>query len=129
MDNLALENYRKTLFKLKEFNAMPVKNDRDRAGIIQAFEFTYEQSWKCIQKIAGKLGQSAPAPKLAFMVALQLGWIEPADEPSWIKMIDDRNLTSHTYKEDVAKEVLTRISGIYIPLFAKLLSKLEGLKF
>jgi hypothetical protein len=31
---------------------MPIENDRDRAGIIQAFEFTFEQSWKSVQKLA-----------------------------------------------------------------------------
>jgi len=34
------ENFNKALAKLREFVAMPIENERDRAGVIQAFEFT-----------------------------------------------------------------------------------------
>ena len=34
----AIENFGKALAKLSEFTALPILNDRDRAGIIQAFE-------------------------------------------------------------------------------------------
>jgi hypothetical protein len=37
------ENFGKALAKLKEFVAAPIVTERDRAGIIQAFEFTFEQ--------------------------------------------------------------------------------------
>ncbi len=40
-------------------------------------------------------------------------------------MLEDRNLTSHTYKEDIALEVVTRISNQYIVLFEELLKNLE----
>ena len=46
----SIENYEKALKKLHEFLSEPIVNDRDRAGIIKAFEFTFELSWKTIQK-------------------------------------------------------------------------------
>ena len=37
----SIENYEKALKKLHEFLSEPIVNDRDRAGIIKAFEFTW----------------------------------------------------------------------------------------
>jgi hypothetical protein len=39
-------------------------------------------------------------------------------------MVDDRNLSSHTYKEELAEEVYSKLSG-YLILFKDLLSKLK----
>ncbi len=39
------DNFAKALARLREFAALPIANDRDRAGVIQAFEFTFEQCW------------------------------------------------------------------------------------
>ena len=39
-------NFKKTLEELDAFLKLPIQNDRDIAGIIQAFEFTFEQCWK-----------------------------------------------------------------------------------
>ncbi len=61
MDELI--NFRKTLVQLKNFTSMPVQNDRDRAGIIRAFEYTFEQCWKALQKLAGKEGVEIGSPK------------------------------------------------------------------
>lgn len=120
------ENFEGTLQQLKLFQSMPIENDRDRAGIIQAFEFTFEQSWLSIQKIAGALGLRAPSPKQAFSVAMAQGWIKSKDESKWLRMLEDRNLTSHTYKQAIANEVLNRISSDYIPLFEDLLAQLKN---
>ena len=34
-----------------------------------------------------------------------------ADETVWLSMLKDRNLTSHTYKEDLAVEIYRRLPG------------------
>lgn len=122
MDELV--NFKRTLAQLKSFAALPIINDRDKAGIIQAFEYTFEQSWKTIQKKAGVEGVEVASPKKAFMFAFQNSWISKDKELIWLKMIEDRNLTSHTYKEDIANEVLDRILKDYIASFEGLLTKL-----
>jgi nucleotidyltransferase substrate binding protein (TIGR01987 family) len=112
-----MTNFRKTLQQLKNFASLPIVNDRDRAGIIQAFEFTFEQCWKALQKRAGAEGVEIGSPKKAFSFALQNSLIDSKQESIWLKMIEDRNLTSHTYREDVAKEILLRITRDYIGVF------------
>ncbi len=115
------ENFKKTLKQLELFLSKPIEDDRDRAGIIQAFEFTFEQAWKAVQKLAGKQGVTVASPKSAFQFALNTGWIRVDDEQKWLDMIIDRNLTSHTYQESHAKEVVERISLIYVKMFQTLL--------
>lgn len=124
-ERLEIVNFKKTLVQLQSFLQKPIQDDRDRAGVIQGFEFTFEQAWKSIQKLAGKQGVNIASPKQAFTFAMQNGWINKADEALWLKMIEDQNLTTHTYKEDLAKEVLSRISGTYVRLFTDLLSAIE----
>ncbi len=120
-----LVNFRKTLRQLQNFLALPVQNDRDRAGIIQAFEFTFEQCWKAIQKKAGHDGVEIASPKKAFSFALSNNWIDKDKETLWLRMLDHRNMTSHTYKEDIANELLHRIIKDYAPAFESLLKKME----
>lgn len=120
-----LKNLRKTLGELKKYLSLPIQNDRDRAGIIQALEFTFEQAWKAIQKTAFRQGVEIGNPKKAFSYAMQNGWIGRDSEPKWLQLLKDRNLTSHTYEELLAKAVLARIQNDYVGLFDNLLRSLE----
>lgn len=110
---MSLNNFKNSLLKLQEFLTEPVVNDRDKAGIIQAFEYTFEIAWKTIQKMAGLHNKNVGSARQAFQAAFELGWlkaeVDSTGEDSWKVMADDRNLTSYTYKEDIANAVLTRI--------------------
>lgn len=123
-----VHNFKMTLDELVKFILLPIENDRDVAGIIQAFEFTFEQAWKSIQKIAGMQGVEIGSPKAAFSFALQNAWIQTNEESKWIQLLKDRNLTSHTYQEALAQEVLGRIQRDYIGMFQSLLAELEKQK-
>ena len=120
-----LTNFENTLAELKNYLALPIQNSRDIAGIIQAFEFTFEQSWKAIQKIATIQGVDLGNPKAAFTYALQNGWILSSDEPKWLQLLKDRNLTTHTYQETLAQEVLQRIQSDYLQMFEGLFKQLS----
>ena len=54
-----VDSFGKAFAKLHEFSAMPMANDRDRAGVNQAFEFTFEQCWKAFQRVSTAQGLSA----------------------------------------------------------------------
>jgi len=123
MDDLL--NFRNTLSELKSFVALPIENNRERAGIVQAFEFTFEQAWKAIQRKAGTQGVEIGNPKAAFQYAMQNQWISKQDEEKWLGLLRDRKLTSHTYQQTLAYEVIKRISSVYLQLFSGLLGALE----
>lgn len=124
--DVALSNYRKALSNLEKFIQMPIQNERDKAGIIQAFEYTYECAWKSIQKKAEPHNLQIGSPRQAFQAAFQLGWISEPDHRSWLKMVDDRNLTSHTYRVELADQVLSAIINEHLAQLRTMLSKLSG---
>lgn len=109
-DKAPHHNFGLALKKLELFLKEPISNERDMAGIIQAFEYTFEQCWKACQKIAALEGITAKSPKQSLEAAFQLSLIKQQDETVWLRMLEDRNLTSHTYNEKIAEEVVKRIS-------------------
>jgi nucleotidyltransferase substrate binding protein (TIGR01987 family) len=109
-------NFGRALERLREFAGLAIENDRDRAGIIQAFEFTFEQCWKAFQRYAAAEGIEAHSPRESLMAAMQLQLIRAADEEHWLQMLRDRNLTSHLYHEKLARQVSDRIREEFLPL-------------
>lgn len=124
--NHTLQNLRLAFASLEQFLTEPIRSNRDRAGVIQAFEFTYELAWKTFQKIAQEEGLRVATPRQAFSSALQAGYIPPEEEETWIGMMRDRNLTSHTYHESLATEIVERIQTAYFPVFKTTMHRLEA---
>lgn len=116
------EVYFKALSKLQASLATPVLTDRDLAGVIQHFEFTYETCWKALKARLATLGIEAFSPRESFEKAFQSKFI--ADPAVWGEMIQDRNLTVHTYNEKLAHEILARIETRYLPAFSDLALRL-----
>jgi uncharacterized protein YutE (UPF0331/DUF86 family) len=46
------------------------------------------------------------------------------DGEGWMEMIGSRNLTSHTYNQAVADEIVARIMGSYFELFEVFLARM-----
>ena len=98
------------------------KNEFVRDAAIQRFEFCFELAWKTIQQYSRALGMDVATPRLAFAIALQNGWID--DEPAWVEMLRARNLTVHTYKQELAEEVYGRLH-VFADLLRGLIGRLE----
>lgn len=104
--NLLLHDLDRALLRLEE--ALKQKeNDFVRDAAIQRFEFCFELAWKTTQAVARLEGQDCPSPRSAFSTARRNGWV--SDETALLDMIDDRNKTSHTYREAMAKEVFDHL--------------------
>ena len=82
--------------------------DLNRDASIQRFEFCFELAWKAVQSALRPLGIDRASPKACLRAAYRQGWIE--EEP-WLAMLVDRNRTSHTYDEVLAREVYARLAG------------------
>lgn len=91
--------FKKAVIKLEEALAQP-KNEFLRDSTIQRFEFSVELAWKTAKKL---MGTTTSAPKDVVREMVQNSYIK--DVNIWLKAIDMRNLSSHTYKEDLAEQV------------------------
>lgn len=90
----------------------------ERAGIIQFFEMAFELSWKLLKDYLQAEGYTTNSPRDAIKQAYQSELIE--DGHAWIKALEDRNLTTHTYNEEVAQKVEQQIRQEYYPLLERL---------
>lgn len=98
------------------------ETDVSRDAAIQRFEFCFELAWKSIQERAREEGLDCQSPKGCLRVAFKTDWIE--DEKGWLAMLADRNQTSHTYDEDLAKAVYRRLPN-HLLLLEALVTKLK----
>ncbi|MEQ6376347.1 HI0074 family nucleotidyltransferase substrate-binding subunit [Bacillaceae bacterium S4-13-56] len=91
---------------------------------IQRFEFTYELSWKILKAYLEYNGLlEVSSPRRTIKEAFKEKMIKDGD--NWLKMLEDRNRTSHTYDEATALEIYGNIKGIYIKLFDDLLIEMK----
>jgi nucleotidyltransferase substrate binding protein (TIGR01987 family) len=124
---MKLTNFQNALQRLteavNEFK-QPESSDVIRDGVIQRFEFTYELAWKTTKVYLEDIGVvEVNSPKAVIKEAFAQKLL--GDEKNWLLMLNDRNLTSHMYKEEMAAEIAERISSIYIKEFELLLQKLQ----
>jgi len=119
-----LQEYRKAVTKLKEALDEDISNSLLYDGVIQRFEFTYELAWKLMRLYLEYEGTATVAsPRAAFKEAFAAGIL--ADGDVWIDMINARNLTVHTYNEQMAKEIYDRVKQKYYPVFAAFAGRME----
>ncbi|HIP47689.1 MAG TPA: nucleotidyltransferase [Lutibacter sp.] len=127
-------NYNKALAKLNEAiayvnhnfldednpeekeNLGHILNDIVKQGLIQSFEYTHELAWKVMKDYLKEIGDiktlgSRDATRDAFTAELIV------DGDVWMEMIKSRNKTSHTYNEETANEIFTKIMDQYHPAF------------
>lgn len=91
---------------------------------IQRFEFTYELSWKLMKSYLEYNGNlDVTSPRRTIKEAFKDGLI--IDGEKWLKMLEDRNRTSHTYDEGTAFEIYKNIKQDYITIFDALIAKMK----
>lgn len=98
------------------------KNDYMQDATIQRFEFVIELFWKVLKKILAYEKVDANTPREVLSQAFQFGLID--DESMWLKMLDDRNNTSHVYKREDAERVFRNTKN-YLPTLEETYAKLK----
>lgn len=104
---------------LAEVETIPLALD----AAIQRFEFSYELAWKALRAHLLVEGIDVASPREAFSRAYVQGWIN--DEEVWLAMLADRNRTSHTYEEALAREIGKRLPS-YLDRLVDLAQLLSG---
>lgn len=120
-------NYQKALLQLR--SAVDLSNQRalsqlEKQGVIQAFEFTHELAWNMLKDFLRDQGnQNIKGSKDATREAFKVELIQDGEQ--WMAMIQSRNISSHTYDERTAEQLVDVIIHSYYPLFAALKMEME----
>ena len=115
---LKLEAFDKAVTALGRALALP-EDDITRDASIQRFEFCIELAWKVGKR---HMGTAATAPKQVIREMGQASLID--DVALWLEAVDKRNLSSHTYNEDLAREVYRFAVG-FLPRLEDLRARLS----
>lgn len=118
-------NFNKAFKQLENFVSHSHLNDMEKQGLIKAFEYTYELSWKTLQDLLKEKGyNNVLGPKPVIEQSFQDGYI--SDGQGWMRMHKSRNLASHTYDEQTAEEIISGIRNEYFSLLKNLQLRLEA---
>ena len=115
-------NYKKAVQQLQsavELSEQRALSNLEKQGVIQTFEFTHELAWNVLKDYLQDQGnQNIKGSKDATREAFKVELI--ADGEQWMAMIQSRNVSSHTYNEHLAEELVSVIVKQYFPLFVEL---------
>lgn len=105
-----IKQFEKALQRLDEVLKEP-KNAIIRDSAIQRFEFSLDLAWKSIKVfLEEQKGITCSSPKDCFREAYRQDLIEYDD--TWIKYVDMRNETVHTYKEEIADKIYSELPTV-----------------
>ena len=122
--NKRFSNYCSALEQLETFFEPPALNEREQQGLIKAFEYTFELSWNTLRDLLRSQGNAnLLGSRDTLREAFQLGLI--SDGETWMLMIQDRNLTSHTYNRATAEAIAANITNRYLACFQQLRLRLR----
>ena len=84
-----------------------------RDGLIQQFEFTYDVAHKTLRRVLeARAADPAEIDRMSFPTIIRTAFEQGLLEEGWPKWQDfreNRNITSHTYDEDLARKVANAI--------------------
>lgn len=116
IDSKRFQGAARALARLHEAVSKDNLSEIERDGLIQRFEFCFEIMWKCGKDyLYDREGLDVASPKKVIRCLREVGIFSDVETEQALKMVDDRNLTAHTYDEEMAKELAERIYS-YEPL-------------
>ena len=113
------DNFKRAFARLADAAAQAKQrklSELEEQGLIQAFEFTHELAWNTLKDFLEARGTvkiygSRDTTREAFAADLIV------NGEAWMKMIEHRNETSHTYNEAIANAIVEAILTRYVAEF------------
>jgi nucleotidyltransferase substrate binding protein (TIGR01987 family) len=113
------QNYQKALQGLEDAMQIAQPDIFQRAGLIQFFEMSFELSWNVLKDYLESQGfADVTSPRAAIKKAYETALVDNGE--TWLTMLEDRNLTAHTYDESSAVKIERLIREKYFPLLVAL---------
>src|SRR5262245_41524102 len=98
---------------LATFEELAYRRERtviERDAAIMRFAYTFEATWKAAQLyLSEREGIDAGSPKQTVRASRRAGLLTDEQAESALKMVDDRNLVAHVYRQAVAQDLEVRL--------------------
>ncbi len=118
------KSYRVLLRRVEEYQTDP-NSEAYQMALIQGFEILQELSWKTLKDYLENEGVPVkPNPKDTIRNAFQNELV--AHPEAWIKSIENRHRTSHTYNEKILHETVHYIAEDFYPIVRDLYDQLKA---
>lgn len=112
-------NFSKAMGHLEKALEIPEPDMVQKAGIIQFFEMSFELAWNMVKDYLEDQGfVDIKSPRGALKKAFEVNILEKGHE--WMELLQDRNLTAHTYDEQKATDMEHLIQNKYFPILKEL---------
>ncbi|BCJ86952.1 HI0074 family nucleotidyltransferase substrate-binding subunit [Effusibacillus dendaii] len=109
----------RALETLNEVLSLPSPSRIERDASIQRFEYTFEAVWKTgKQYLFDYEGLDIGSPKGVIRASFSVGLFNEEETAMGLELVDDRNLSVHTYNEALAEMIFGRL-----PQYAVLMKK------
>ena len=113
------QNFEKAMGYLEQALQIPNPDIVQKAGIIQFFEMSFELAWNMVKDYLEDQGfVDIRSPRGALKKAFEMNILENGHD--WMDLLQDRNLTAHTYDEQKATEMELLIQNKYYPILKAL---------
>ena len=121
-----LDNFGTALAQLTDACKHERYNDLERAGLIKTFEFSFELSWNVLRDLLFYEGHEVKVPRSVIRKSFEVDYIDENDCETLLDALDKRNLLSHTYRSEVAREAEALIKDRYYPVLLRLYRDLDA---
>lgn len=109
----ALKTLEKILKKIDQYADL---HEELRDSTIQRFEYCVDLFWKVLKEyvlFVVMIPIEVNSPKKVLQECVTAGVLSELEHELCVKMVENRNLTSHTYNESLAEELLALIPEYY----------------
>ena len=105
-----LKSAKRALNAFEQVLKIEEPNDIERDACIQRFEFTFEASWKAAKQYLYDIeGIDIGSPKGVIRNSREVNLLTDDETVTALQMVNDRNLTVHTYNEEVANKIYSNL--------------------
>ncbi|WP_079529597.1 HI0074 family nucleotidyltransferase substrate-binding subunit [Halobacillus hunanensis] len=109
-----LESAEKALSSLEKLVVLEKLTEVERDAAIQRFESSFEACWKAGRQYLYDIeGLDIGSPKSVIRSSREVNLFSDEETVTALNMVNDRNLTVHTYNEEVAVKIQGNLNKYY----------------
>lgn len=120
-----LDNFGKALSRLEDACNKDEYTDLEQAGLVQIFEFSFQLAWNVLKDLLFYEGYDMKTPREVIRKSFEVEYLSEDDCEIFLDALEKRNLLSHTYREEIARQAETLIKGQYHPMFQRMYAMLK----